>query len=83
MLESGAPFQVVADLMGWSPATTIRMAKRYGHMGKESLRSAVNAIAAAAQKLTQKSATNHTEIESGSFDNPFDLNAEGKPAVVN
>ena len=26
MLEAGVPFQVVAELMGWSPATTISMA---------------------------------------------------------
>jgi hypothetical protein len=74
MLEAGVPFQVVAELMGWSSATTIRMAKRYGHIGKESLRNAVNAIAAAAEKLTQKS-VDPPEIQSDSFDNPFDLKA--------
>jgi len=56
MLEAQPPipFQVVVDLMGWSPATAIRMAKRYGHIGQESLRNAVNSIAAAAEKLTEK-----------------------------
>jgi integrase len=29
MLEGGTPFPVLAALMGWSPATTVRMAKRY------------------------------------------------------
>jgi integrase len=82
MLEAGVPFQVVAELMGWSPATTIRMAKRYGHIGKESLRSAVNSIAAAAQKLTQKSA-DQPEIRADSFDNPFDLKADEKLVAVN
>ena len=28
MLEGGVPFAVVADVMGWSSSTTIRMAKR-------------------------------------------------------
>lgn len=82
MLEAGVPFQVVAELMGWSPATTIRMAKRYGHIGKESLRSAVNSIAAAAEKLTQKPG-NQTEIEAGSFDNPFDLGVDEKFVTLN
>jgi hypothetical protein len=27
--------------MGWSPATTVRMAKRYGHFSTETLREAV------------------------------------------
>jgi len=35
MLEAGVPLQVVAELMGWSPATTIRMVKRYGHIGRQ------------------------------------------------
>jgi hypothetical protein len=33
MLEAGVPFSVIATIMGWSPSTTIRMAKRYGHIG--------------------------------------------------
>jgi integrase len=82
MLEAGVPFQVVAELMGWSPATTSRMAKRYGHIGKEALRKAVNSIAAAAAKVTQESA-NQTEIEADSFDNPFDLKADEKLGAVN
>jgi integrase len=82
MLEAGVPFQVVAELMGWSSATTIRMAKRYGHIGQESLRNAVNSIAAAAEKLTQKPA-NQSGIEAGSFDNPFDLKADEKLVTVN
>jgi len=82
MLEAGVPFQVVAELMGWSPATTISMAKRYGHIGQESLRNAVNSIAAAAGKLTQK-AVNQPEIEADSFDNPFDLKADDELVTVN
>src|SRR5690242_17122198 len=34
MLEAGVPFPVLAMLMGWSPATTVRMVKRYGHIGQ-------------------------------------------------
>jgi integrase len=45
MLEAGVPFSVVASVMGWSPATTIRMTKRYGHIGQAAQREAVEAIA--------------------------------------
>ena len=31
MLEAGVPFSVIATVMGWSAATTVRMSKRYGH----------------------------------------------------
>ena len=41
MLEAGVPFSVVATVMGWSSATTIRMAKRYGHIGQAAQREAV------------------------------------------
>ena len=58
------------------------MAKRYGHIGKESLRNAVNTIAAAAEKLTQKS-VNQPEIESDSFDNPFDPDTDVEPVRLN
>jgi integrase len=44
MLEAGVPFSVVASVMGWSPSTTIRMAKRYGHIGQAAQREAVAAI---------------------------------------
>lgn len=41
MLEGGAPLSVVASILGWSPATTTRMAKRYGHIGQVAQRQAV------------------------------------------
>jgi hypothetical protein len=47
MLEAGVPFSVVATIMGWSPSTTVRMARRYGHIGQIALRQAVNAPKAA------------------------------------
>jgi integrase len=41
LLERGAPFGVVATIMGWSPATSVRMAKRYGHIGRSAQREAL------------------------------------------
>ena len=35
------PLSVVATILGWSPATTAIMAKRYGHIGDTARRSAV------------------------------------------
>jgi integrase len=72
MLEAGVPFPVLAMLMGWSPATTVRMAKRYGHIGQKALRIAVEAISSRAPSTPAKNAEN----PSGPFDNPFDLNEE-------
>jgi integrase len=72
MLEAGVPFPVLAVLMGWSPATTVRMAKRYGHIGQKALRAAVEAISSPAPNAPNKNAEN----PAGSFDNPFDLMSE-------
>jgi integrase len=47
MLEAGVPFSVVATIMGWSPSTTVRMSRRYGHIGQSAQRHAVNALKAA------------------------------------
>ena len=44
MLEAGVPFSVVSTIMGWSPSTTIRMSRRYGHIGQTAQRNAVNAL---------------------------------------
>ena len=44
MLEAGVPFSVVATIMGWSPSTTVRMSRRYGHIGQTAQRHAVNAL---------------------------------------
>jgi hypothetical protein len=41
MLESGTPLSVVATIMGWSPSTTVRMWRRYGHIGQAAQREAV------------------------------------------
>lgn len=44
MLEAGVPFSVVATIMGWSASTTVRMSRRYGHIGQIAQRLAVNAL---------------------------------------
>jgi len=44
MLEAGVLFSVVASIMGWSASTTVRMAKRYGHIGDRAQRPAVDAL---------------------------------------
>jgi integrase len=71
MLEAGVPFPVLAMIMGWSPATTVRMAKRYGHIGNQALRTAVESISSPATSTPAQNAENPL----GSFDNPFDLNS--------
>ena len=44
LLEAGVPLSVVAALMGWSPATTTRMAKRYAHFGDSTQRRAMETL---------------------------------------
>ena len=44
ILSRGQPFAVVADIMRWSPATAVRMVKRYGHIGPSAKRSAMAAL---------------------------------------
>ena len=44
MLEAGVPFSVIATIMGWSASTTVRMAKRYGHIGDRAQRLAVDTL---------------------------------------
>ncbi len=60
MLEGGVPYPVVASIMGWSPATAIRMSKRYGHIGNTAYLSAVallNGAAPLAQLASSPSST--------------------------
>jgi integrase len=77
MLEAGVPFPVLATLMGWSAATTVRMAKRYGHIGQTALRSAVEAISTGGG-----SAPRNEENPAGSFDNPFDLKRDAEESIA-
>jgi len=51
MLEGGVPLSVVACILGWSAATTARMAKRYGHIGQVAQRQAVAVLDQPPKKL--------------------------------
>jgi len=44
MLEGGIPFSVVASVMGWSASTTVRMSRRYGHIGQAAQRRAMETL---------------------------------------
>lgn len=44
MLEAGAPFSVVSEIMGWSASTAVRMAKRYGHIGQAARHEAIKKL---------------------------------------
>jgi integrase len=46
MLNAGIPIAKVAKIVGWSPATMVRMAARYGHFSLDELRGAVESISA-------------------------------------
>jgi integrase len=54
MLEGGAPLSVVASILGWSAATTVRMAKRYGHIGQLAQRQAVKLLDVKPKKPRKK-----------------------------
>jgi integrase len=41
LVERGVPLPVIASLLGWSAGTTVRMARRYGHISAEAQRQAV------------------------------------------
>lgn len=45
LLEQGTPYAVVAQILGWSASTAVRMAKRYGHIRPEVQRQALDAVA--------------------------------------
>jgi integrase len=47
MLNAGIPIAKVAKIAGWSPATMVRMAARYGHFSLNELRGAVESISGA------------------------------------
>jgi len=44
LLEAGISYPVVARMMGWSTATAIRVAKRYGHVRSQAPRDAADAL---------------------------------------
>src|SRR5262249_8629331 len=41
LLERRVPFATVAAIMGWSAGTSMRMAKRYSHIGQSAQREAL------------------------------------------
>ena len=53
MLENGTPIATVAQVLGWSASTAIRMAKRYGHIRPEAQRQALESIATALPRVTE------------------------------
>jgi integrase len=53
LLERGQSFAVVASIMGWSAGTSVRMAKRYGHIGPSAQRQALAALDARSAKPKQ------------------------------
>ena len=50
LLERGASFATVATVMGWSPGTATKMAKRYGHIGRTAQRDALALLDAEAPR---------------------------------
>jgi integrase len=47
MLNAGVPIAKVAKIVGWSTATMVRMAARYGHFSLDELRGAMESISTA------------------------------------
>jgi hypothetical protein len=70
MLEGGVPLPVVADVLGWSPSTTTKMARLYGHIGDTARRQAMQA-------------TRTVEIDLESFAFPFDVTRVKETGVAN
>jgi integrase len=63
MLESGTPLSVVATIMGWSPSTTVRMSRRYGHIGQAAQVEAVKALEGKAAKIEGDSPQNLPQFQ--------------------
>lgn len=63
MLESGTPLSVVATIMGWSPSTTVRMSRRYGHIGQAAQREAVKALEGKSAKIGGDSPQNRPQFQ--------------------
>jgi integrase len=63
MLESGTPLSVVATIMGWSPSTTVRMSRRYGHIGQAAQMEAVKALEGKTPKIEVESPQNLPQFQ--------------------
>jgi integrase len=44
LLETGASLPIVGQILGWSPSTTVRMVQRYGHIGQEAQKIALDRL---------------------------------------
>jgi hypothetical protein len=64
-LLCGVSFPIVASLLGWSPSTTTKMAKRYGHIGGAAHRQAVATLdpATGRTKVGTKTGTSDATTE--------------------
>lgn len=67
LLEQGFPHAVVAQILGWSASTAVRMAKRYGHIRPEVQRRALEAVATEEFQSTVNQIVHQVEneVESG------------------
>jgi integrase len=67
MLNAGVPIAKVAKIVGWSPATMVRMAARYGHFSLNELRGAVESISGTGIEVGSlvKSPVPEERVESG------------------
>ena len=48
---------VVAAIMGWSPSTTAKMVKRYGHIGNDVRRAALDSLVDGPKSTRQSAAS--------------------------
>jgi integrase len=58
LIEAGTPFPRLSIIMGWSAATTARMARRYGHVSPDSLRDDVVAL----DRFSEKGIKGHDTV---------------------
>ena len=56
LLERGLPLSTVGTIMGWSPATTVRMARRYGHISDSAQHNAMALLDAPGEANIEASA---------------------------
>ena len=53
LVEAGVSLHVIASILGWSASTTVRMAHRYGHVGRQAQREAVTHLETVAKPAPQ------------------------------
>lgn len=62
LLERGVALPVLGSLMGWSAATTARMAKRYSHFGQSLHRQAMDSLDPIPTKPTEPAAESRRDV---------------------